>query len=193
MKKGKDRIIEAAVACFIEKGVAQTKISEIAAKAKVHQPLIGYHFPTIEDLHKDVILFVLEGLKKTSTDAISSNESSPKNALEAYIRAPFVWMKKNPGHFSLWMYFYYLATRSSVFRDLNNEIRRIGRERIEKLLYRGIEAQLFHLQPGRSVSSTAAAIQGAMTGNSIMAGTEENLTIQQGADLTVAFALSMIS
>ena len=59
----KQKIIQAAVKVFTEKGAPFTKLNEVAKVAKVPAPLIHYYYQSIEDLHFDVIQFALEDLK----------------------------------------------------------------------------------------------------------------------------------
>src|SRR5262245_59847542 len=143
-KKGqrsrKEAIVKAAIECFAKNGVAQTTMSQIAEKAKVDQPLIYYHFPTSQALHVEVFQFALESLKEESLKALESKKQMfSLEALLRYARAPFVWAKKEPELTSIWMYFYYLASFDPTFRDMNQKIRQMGRERILVILYQGLE------------------------------------------------------
>jgi hypothetical protein len=82
-----------------------------------------------------------------------------------YVRAPFELARKNPAYLSIWLYFYYLCSFQKRFYQINEEIRRTGRERIAVMIYQGIEKGEFKLAPGVRVEATARTIQGLMTGS----------------------------
>ena len=74
----KAKIVAAAIDCFSKAGVAQTKMSDVAEKAGVDQPLIHYYFPSLESLYIDVVNEVLEHLKefKTAAEKLEKTSSS---------------------------------------------------------------------------------------------------------------------
>ncbi len=188
----KKRIVDAALTIFVQKGVAQTKMNEIADLAKVDQPLIHYYFPTLESLYVDVITQVLETLKEPTIKAMTKNPNNILKTLEDYIRVPFIWSQKNKGMASLWLYFYHLASFHSTFTQLNNVIMETGRSRIAVLIYSGLEKNVFKIPAGMTVSETALNIQGLITGNTILAGSGTVLDWKVAADNTVAAVLAWI-
>lgn len=188
----KARIVQAAMKLFIEQGVAQTKMAEIADKAGVDQPLIRYYFPTLDSLYAEVVAVALEDLKQASLQAVAQAGSDPGQLLVNYVRAPFEWGSRNPGPGSLWLYFYYLASFNPQFSLLNRTIRETGRDRITVMLYTGIEKGAFRLPPGLSVPELALALQGLITGNTIMAFTEGHNDWPRFADATCKAVLAVL-
>jgi len=178
------KILEAALKCFVKTGVGNTRVKDIAIEAGVDQPLIHYYFPTIESLYKDIIEIVLNHLKEHTLEAITKNISNPTKTLSSYIHAPFSWAEKNPGYFSIWMYFYYLASFNPFFTQVSTVIRENGRDRISVILYRGIESGHFKLQKGMNVKDLSINIQGLITGNTIMAGSEDRKLLPVFATIT---------
>lgn len=181
----KEKIVQAAIACYSKLGVAQTRMTDIAATAKVDQPLIGYYFPTPEGLYYEVVMRVLEDLKKASIEGIERGGTDPKKVMDYYVRAPFEWGEKNPGLFSIWIYFYYLAAYHPRFVELNKMIRAQGRERIAFMIYSGIEKGAFSISKEITVAQVALNIQGIVTGVGMMAGTEGLPTWKVFADQAV--------
>ncbi len=180
------KIVLAAAECFLEFGISETRLSEVAKRAGVDPPLVHYYFPSVDQLQMAVIQTIfLEDLKAESVAAIQSHANAPLDALFAYARAPFLWAKRSPGPFALTMYFYYLAAHREPYRLLNQEIRDVGRERIKMLLYAAQEKSGFKLPKGCSVTEMAIWIQGLITGNTILAATEKNLDLVEMADRTV--------
>ena len=187
----KSRIVQAAIKCFIKHGVAQTRMSEVALKAGVDQPLIHYYFPTPDTLYASVIQEIVEELKEEVVEALSKGAADPAQALTHYIRAHFAWAERNPGLFALWIYFYYLAGFNPTFTAINKLIREAGRDRIASLIYRGIEQGDFSLPKTTTVSTAALNIQGLITGNVIMAATEAPADWEPFTESTVQLSLSL--
>ena len=188
----RQKIVKAAIQCFIKSGVAQTKISEVAAKAGVDQPLISYYFSTLENLHEAVIIDVLSVLREASIRPIEEHSNDMIRALTQYIRAPFEFAQNQAGLFSIWMYFYYLASYSTKFVELNSQIREAGRNRISVIIYTGIESGVFSVHKSMSVSDVAIAIQGIITGNTIMVGTEKNESFEKYIRITTEASLALL-
>lgn len=167
----KARLVQSAIDCFIKNGVAQTTLREIAQRAKVDQPLLHYYFKTTDELYVEVIRVVLEALKAASVQP-SEAALDPVEMMREYIAGTFEWARNKPGHFSIWMYFYYLSSFKPEFLKLNQEIRLGGRDRIALMIHRGVELGRFQMPAGRSVQDLALSIQGFMTGNCIMVASE---------------------
>lgn len=170
----KNKIVQAAIKCFVKSGVAQTKIKDIAEKAGIDQPLVNYYFPSLDSLYIEVIQEILRHLNDHVMASVEKSARDPKAALQAYVLSYFEWPKKNPGLGALWLYFYHLASFSPAFTQLNDLIRRAGRERIAALLYQGMEKKLFKIPEGLTVSELSLTIQALLTGNTVIAGTESS-------------------
>lgn len=173
MKKDKKTaIVEAALKLFIKNGIAETKMKQVAEVAGVDQPLIHYYFREMDQLYLEVIEKVGQHLTESSA-GIASAEKDPAKVMKAYLVGTLNWPRENAGYFSIWIYFYYLASFHPVFSALNKKYREEGRQRIELFIYRGLEAGVYLLTPGSSVSDIALNIQGLLTGNAIIAATED--------------------
>lgn len=169
------RILETAMKCFAEHGVAETTVSLIAKTAKIPHTLVLYHYPSMESIYYDAVLALLDELKEASVSAISKVASNPKKTLEAYVRAPFEWAEKDPDKLALWLFFYSLSVNNKRFRDLNDAIRKQGQERIRTILYEGISKKVFSQKLAESIDDAAFFIQSVITGMTIQAGTESDI------------------
>jgi AcrR family transcriptional regulator len=162
--------------------VADTKLSEVAALAKVDPPLIHYYFPKFEHLVAEVIQRILEHLKSAVIAALDGSDDD----LWKYIRVYFHWLRDFPGYFAISMYFYHLACALPGIKAMNTAIRVTGRERIALILYKGVESGRFRLPENLTVPQCATLIQGILTGNTIMAASESALSIDAATELTIA-------
>jgi AcrR family transcriptional regulator len=167
-------IVDAAARLFAKQGIVGTTFREIAKEAGVHQPLIGYYFPTFESLFMAVTEMILEDIRRQSIEAIEKAKVDPDKTLQDYIRAPLHWQKNRPEYRLLWTFFYHLCTYQPAFRELNNSIRKIGKERIMLLLYKYQEALHLRLKKTWTMEQLALAIQTQMTGASVHAVTEKS-------------------
>lgn len=201
LKKGpstRERIVVSALDCFISEGVLGTNISTIAKRLGIPHPLVLYHYPTLQGLYLDMVLFVVEDIKDATLRALLKNPKdpkdpkNPKDALCAYVRAPFQWAQKNRGKFSVLLFFYYQASFSKPFMDLNTQLRQTGRERISTLLYEGIAKGKYPKIKSSQVEHLALEIQSLITGGTILSGTEHGLSRNQIMELTVARVMSLL-
>jgi AcrR family transcriptional regulator len=167
----RQKIIQAAVKSFIEKGAAFSKLSEVAKSARVPAPLIHYYFPTLEDLHFEVIQYAIQDITEYSVKFMKEG-STPVEGLRQYIRAPLQWIQEKPGLASIIVYFYYLASCSPRFLELNTFARNRGRERIEMMIYKGLEQKAFRLAAGKTAADAAYEIQAIISGYSLQFSTE---------------------
>lgn len=168
----KEKIINAAFKLMASKGAAFLKLKEVAKEAKVPAPLIHYYFKDVEDLHYEIILKTLESLKNYSLSEIPNSKEDSIKIIKAYVRGPFLWAKKYPTYFGIWMYFYYLASYSERFKTLNSQVRMNGRERIELMIYKGIEKNQFKVSNQSKISDIALEIQTLISGYVILSATE---------------------
>lgn len=171
----REKIVSAALSAFIESGIAPTTMRDIAKRARVDPPLIHYYFKDLESLHLAVISLVLEDLKTYSLREASRWPNHPEKWIAAYMKAPLIWIRERPELIFLWVYFYALACRPGPFRDLNQEIRKTGRDRITLKVFEGIEKGVFELEPGLSAAEAGLEIQSWMTGSAILFATEKEV------------------
>jgi AcrR family transcriptional regulator len=171
----RERIVAAALEAFVANGIGPTTLRDVAKRAGVDPPLIHYYFPDMESLHLAVILVALEDLKHYSLREADKWSTRPEKWMEEYLKAPLNWARDRSELLFLWVYFYTLACKPGVFRDLNQQIRKVGRDRITLKVFEGIEKGAFKLGPGLSAADAALEIQTLMTGASLVFATESDI------------------
>lgn len=82
-----NRIIDAARAVFIEKGYAETSMSEIAAKAGINRPALHYYFRTKDKMFQAVFGSIVSSVIPKVFDAIMHKEKSVAERTECIIDA----------------------------------------------------------------------------------------------------------
>lgn len=164
--KTRERILVVAMDCLLKYHVHGLRYSQIAKDAGVAQPLMDYHFPSLEALLLEMIQIELAKLRDLSTEAIEKNARSPRKALAAYISAPFELAERDPYFRAVWSAFYHLASTNPEFGEMNRNIQAIGRQRITQLI-RAVLAQGLGKRGKLSetkLQELAAGVQGIITG-----------------------------
>ncbi len=170
----KTQLILSAINVYSKNGVANTKLKQIAMGADAEPSHLKYHFPKANDLLIAVFQYLLEDLKKWSLKAIEKGKGSPRKSLHFYLGAPIDWAQKKKSYFSLWMYFYHMSAHNKSVRQINNEIRTVGRDRIRLLIYDVIQKE--KLSPELPVAEIATMVQAHITGFTVLMGTEDHIS-----------------
>jgi AcrR family transcriptional regulator len=184
-------ILEASIQLLAEVGPHAFKNSEIAKRAKIDQPLISYYFPNFETLFSGVVQIVLEDLRSAMLNAIEAGGEDPERTLANYMVSPLRWTVRSPQLQTVWLYFYTLIPINKEMKALNSQIRKIGRERIQLLIYKILEKRDCRLSPNYTVATLAYSIQCIITGYLTMQVTEDS-NLEQMEKLSFQNALDLI-
>ena len=178
-------LLDTAARALMEHGIHGLRYSQIAKMAEVPQPLMGYHFPTLESLMIELVQRQIIKLREVSTRATENYPQEPKRALEAYIRAPFELAAKDQEFRTIWMAFYHLSTFNNEFSEINRQVRNFGRERIRTLVTMTLAFEHRLPEKIKELEKLTLTVQGIITGLAIMAGTEAGGNFKNNADLAV--------
>lgn len=91
----KEKILEVAKNLFLKKGVAQTSVRDIAAKAKINIAALNYHFKSKESLFETIFERTLNENLPALRDILDS-DLSLEEKIRRYIEAFFDMLQKNP-------------------------------------------------------------------------------------------------
>ncbi len=91
----KKAILDVAEQEFSEKGLAGSRVDEIAAKANVNKALIYRHFGSKEELYKEILVRVYRRLRDIEDSVISSNVDYVLK-LKHLVRVYFEFLYDNP-------------------------------------------------------------------------------------------------
>lgn len=198
-KETRSKILLAAMDSLVEQNVHGLRFAQIAKRAHVVQPLMDYHFPNLESLLMEMVMFQIEQLREASTQAIESNIGNPYRALAAYIRAPFVVTERDARFRAVWSCFYHLAAIHEHFAVLNGSIRSVGRDRILALVKGCVEFENSrqNRKPSAPIAEAeflkvAVGIQGLITGLGFITGTDPKANAAEMADLAVFHAEKLV-
>jgi len=90
-----EQILNAAAEVFVEKGLAGTRMQEIADRAGINKTLLHYYFRSKENIYRKIVERVFAGFFSQIEAAMTSDSSFPV-ALERFIDGIFSVMLANP-------------------------------------------------------------------------------------------------
>ena len=189
----RETLLLAAIQSLLDSNIYGLRFAQISKIAKVPQPLIDYHFPSLEALLTEMVAYQLEKLKTLSVEAIEKNASSPRKALEAYIRVPFELGEKDAGFRAVWSAYYHLTAVNKNFADFNRGVRKLGQERLGMLVAAVVQSEKRkNATSVRLITETATNIQGIITGYGFMAGAETDGGFKNLRDLAVKASFQLL-
>jgi AcrR family transcriptional regulator len=192
-KRTRENLLQAAIQSLVENHLYGLRFAQISKIAEVPQPLMDYHFPSLEALLMEMITHQLDKYKIASIEAIQTYQNKPRKMLEAYIRVTFELSGSDAGFRAVWSSYYHLATVNKNFADFNRAVRRTGNERLVQLVSAVIESEKRrHNTSAKLVQETATAIQGIITGYGFMAAAESNGDFKGLADLAVKASFQVL-
>lgn len=98
-------IIKAAYALFVEKGFADTSVSEIAKAAGVTQSLIHHHFGSKQELWKEVGRSCLYEIRERQDERLRQISGLPgTEGLRTLMRESFEFLRKRPDLLRLYLW-----------------------------------------------------------------------------------------
>lgn len=189
----RETLLKAAIQSLTESHVYGLRFAQISKIAKVPQPLLDYHFPSLEALLTEMVAYELEKFKNLSVEAIEANAAKPRRALEAYIRVGFQLAQEDAGFRAVWTAYYHLTTVNKNFAAFNRTVRQTGHQRIMALV--GAVAQSEKRKNAGSpkpIAETATNIQGIITGYGFMAAAETDGEFKALADLAVKASFQLL-
>lgn len=92
------RMLDEAIACFIQKGFDGASFTELAEFAKVNRGMFVHYFGSKQALIESCLDCVRVGLKNFTDDFMSNQEDKWPDQIECYVEATFVWLKTYPHH-----------------------------------------------------------------------------------------------
>lgn len=91
-----DKIIEAARALFIEKGFAETSMSDIAARVGINRPVLHYYFRTKERMFRAVFGMIMEQVAPRIKDIITNKNAPIAERVGGVVDTYYSVFSKNP-------------------------------------------------------------------------------------------------
>lgn len=129
----KIEIIKASIDCLATIGVEKTTYDAIAKKIDTRRAHVAYHFADKNDIFRSAIKYILATYQQISIDHIAQAKTG-EEMLVKYVDAAFHWAEIHPKQVSVILLLYYLCSIDSNYLELNDMVKRKGRERVYFIL-----------------------------------------------------------
>lgn len=186
-----ETLVKCAIKILANADMGQLRFSQISKITKIPQPLIDYHFPTLQSLQLAMVQHEFQKILSVSLEAIEKNQKNPRKALEAYISAPFELAKTDREFCAVWTGYYHLVTIHKEIAMFNSAVQTNGRERITNMINSIVVAERLQFQKNKTASEIASSIQGIVTGYSFMAITHVDVHLAEWAKKAVQDATTL--
>ena len=140
-------LIEAALALFVEKGFAATRVEEVAARAGVSKGTLFLYFPSKEDLFKAVVRDTVAGRFPEWADELAEFQG---DSVELVRYAMHTWWERvgmTPASGITKLVMAEASTFPEIASFYQNEVVAPGHELIRRILQRGIDRGEFREMP----------------------------------------------
>ncbi len=117
------QIIEAALACFTEKGFTETSIADICRKAGASTGSVYHHFQSKAGLAAAVYLEGIRDYQSGMTRKLSEQESA-RDGIHAIVYYHLNWVKKNPD----WARFLFQKRHADFMGGIEAEMNQLNAE-----------------------------------------------------------------
>ncbi|HEX6391791.1 MAG TPA: TetR family transcriptional regulator, partial [Solirubrobacteraceae bacterium] len=126
-ERTRERILDAAAACFRERGFAATRLSDIADRAELQTPSLYYHFASKEELIEEVLaLGVTRTFARVQESVAAAPAGDPLARLGAAIQAHLL-MVIETGNYSAANLRLYGQMPDDIRKRLERTQRKVGR------------------------------------------------------------------
>jgi len=122
------QIIEAALACFTEKGFPDTSVAEICRKAGASTGSVYHHFKSKGRLAAAIYL---EGIRDYQADLLEtlSRQDTARDGIFAIVRYHLFWVAEHPD----WARFLFHKRHAEYMDDSENEMQRLNTRFIKSM------------------------------------------------------------
>ncbi len=192
-QRTRENLVQVAIQSLCDSHVHGLRFSQISKIARVPQPLVDYHFPTLEALLGEMVSRELDRLQSAGVEALAKHAKLPRRALTAYIRAPFELARADAGFRAVWSCYYHLATVNPLFKKFSADLRKTETDRIAEVLSGLIREEKRATPPKKKrIEDTATCIQGITAGFAYLAASGDGPEFEGLGDLAVKAALQIV-
>lgn len=182
-------ILRSAIEVLSSQGIQHTTFDAVARVAKMQRSHVAYYFKTRDEMVLMAIRFVVVKGQEATIELLK-DAKTPEKRLMAILRAFFQQAKDTPQHIPIWILFWSLASIDPTYRLLQEEIKQMGKDRIEQIL----ELYFNNSKTTRKeISLLARNIQALGYGYMIRAMSSKNLEeFEECADEVCKVALALM-
>jgi AcrR family transcriptional regulator len=154
------KLIEAAMRCLAERGLAGTSVREIAVRADVSPGLVGHHFAGKEDLVAQTYDYVGTKIGKILDDVLETAGDDPEDRLRAFVDASFRPPILDSDLLAVWITFWSLVRTDARIHTIHRGIYADYRRRLESLIAAIAERRRIAIEARLAALSLTAMLDG---------------------------------
>ena len=149
---------------------------------------MAYHFGDKSDIFKACINYINSNYQRILVERIESANSG-KQILANYAESPFIWAQDFPHELSVKLLFYYLCTGDDEYKELNDQIRKSGIQRILLVLTQKCALK----QDIKELEAFASRLQNLISGSIIDAVTTNKESLTHAKKKTRDYVIEIIA
>ncbi len=135
----KERILSAALPVFAQKGLAATKMADIAAAAEMGYGSVYHYFPDKEAIFTALIQQMMQGSIQHTQEALAM-PGTPWERLQWWLSHTMIWVRKHP---EITLFITQVLTNEQEHRELRQlayQLSRAAQSELRQLIVEGQEA-----------------------------------------------------
>ena len=150
-------IVKAAIECLATIGFDKTTYESIAKIVGTRRAHVNYYFSDKHEIFMACIRYIVSNYQQVSLHHIEKADDGHA-MLKHFIEGPYLWAKENPQELKVMLLFYYLCTLNPEYRELHDQIRDGGAQRLCYILRDKMGI------PNKTVKPLAKIIQNSISG-----------------------------
>lgn len=158
------QLVEATIDCIAERGLAETRIADVAARAGMSVGLVNFHFDSKKTLLAETLGYLADEYRQAWIAARAGAGDDPSAQLEALILMHFSPAICNPRRVAVWFAFFGEARSRPVYQELCQRYDNEYREQLTALI-------------GQLVDDSGRARRAAVTLESLLDGLWQNILL----------------
>jgi len=133
----REEIVEQTISVVAESGIADLSFEAISKATGLTKPHIQYYFKSKEVLLLDCFQHIATVAQQITQKHVESKHTW-QGRLLAVAEAAFIWIDRHPQHAAVLFLYYHYCTLNPQLSKVHQEVRAVGRERIEEILKAGL-------------------------------------------------------
>jgi AcrR family transcriptional regulator len=163
-------LLDAARRVVLERGMASTRIADIAKATNVSGGLVHYHFATKDELIAEMLRATSEGEQQQLTDIVEA-KASALDRLDRVLRY-YIPRTRTDQSWILWIEAWAAALRAPAMQAILLELERAWLQALERVIRDGVAAGEFSCpDPAASAERLDALLDGLMVRSSVLPAT----------------------
>lgn len=184
----KMEIILAAIDVMADEGIEKTTYEAIASRIGTRRAHVAYYYKDKNDIFMSAIRYIMANYQQLLVENMEGTDNGVEMLMK-YVEGPFLWAERFPSQLKVMLLFYYLCTIKSEFKDLHDQIRKSGVERIQFILTNKMTENF----ESHEAQQVAKMIQNSISGAILDCATTHGRSLERGLSELKKYVLVLLS